>query len=170
VTRIGLETERLRLRELTAEDAPFMLALLNDPDFIRYIADRGVRTEEQAREYIAKGPAASYAANGFGLLRVGLKGDETPIGVCGLIKREGLDDPDVGYAFLPAYRAQGYAHEAARAVLAHGREALGLKRIVAIVSSDNERSIRLLEKLGMRFERMVTLPGDDEEIKLYALA
>jgi RimJ/RimL family protein N-acetyltransferase len=165
-----LETERLRLRELTAEDAPFILELLNDPDFIRYIADRGVRTEAQAREYIAKGPAASYAANGFGLLLVQLKHEGTPIGVCGLIRREGLEDVDVGFAFLPAYRVKGYAHEAARAVLAHGREALGLGRIVAIVSPDNERSIRLLEKLGMRFEQMVTLPGDDEEIRLYALA
>jgi RimJ/RimL family protein N-acetyltransferase len=165
-----LETERLRLRELAAEDAPFILDVLNDPDFIRYIADRGVRTEEQAREYIANGPAASYAANGFGLWRVALKADDAPIGICGLIRREGLDDVDVGFAFLPPYRAHGYAHEAARAVLAHGREALGLKRIVAIVSPENERSIRLLEKLGMRFERMVTLPGDDEEIRLYALA
>jgi RimJ/RimL family protein N-acetyltransferase len=165
-----LETERLRLRELAAADGPFILELLNDPDFIRYVADRRVRTEEQARAYIANGPAASYAANGFGLWRVALKTGDTPIGVCGLIRREGLDDVDVGFAFLPPYRAKGYAYEAARAALAHGREALGLKRIVAIVSPDNERSIRLLEKLGMRFERMVTLPGDDEEIRLYALA
>jgi RimJ/RimL family protein N-acetyltransferase len=165
-----LETERLALRELTAGDAEFVLELLNDPAFIRYIADRGVRTLEQAREYILDGPVASYARNGFGLWLAVLKAGGTPAGICGLLRREGLQDVDVGYAFLPRYRGQGYAFEAAAAVLDYGRQALGLRRIVAIVSPDNARSIRLLEKLGLQFERMVRLPGDDEEIKLFAFA
>lgn len=162
-----LETERLVLRQLTEADAAFMLALLNDPAFVRFIGDRGVRTLDEARGYFAGGALASYARNGFGLYLVERKPEGTPVGICGLVRRDGLGDVDLGYAFLPAFRGQGYAFEAAAAVLAHGRQALGLPRIVAIVSPDNERSIRLLERLGMRFERMVRLPGDSEEIKLF---
>jgi RimJ/RimL family protein N-acetyltransferase len=163
-----LETARLVLRHLTAEDAAFMLRLLNEPSWIRFIGDRGVRTLEGAREYIAKGPVASYERHGFGLFLVELKGEGTAAGICGLIKRDALEDVDIGFAFLPEFWGRGYAHEAAAAMMEHAQRVLGFKRVAAIVASDNESSIRLLEKLGMSFERMIRLPGDDEEIKLFA--
>lgn len=163
-----LETDRLSLRRLTLDDAAFILELLNDPDWLRFIGDRHVHSLDEARAYLQNGPLAMYDRSGFGLYAVTLKGHESPIGMCGLIKREGLDDVDLGFAFLPPYRAQGYAYEAAAAMLAYGRREFGLKRIVAITSLDNEKSIRLLERLGFVFEKTTRLPGDDEELKLFA--
>ncbi len=163
-----IETERLALRRLTPDDAPFVLGLLNEPSFIRFIADRGVRTLEAAREYILSGPVASYARHGFGLYLTVLKATGEPLGLCGLVRRDGLDDVDLGYAFLPAYWGKGYASEAAAAVRDYARRVLGLARLVAIVSVDNDRSIKLLERLGFQYERLIRLPGDDEDIKLFA--
>ena len=163
-----LETARLRLRELTTSDAEFMLALLNDPDFIRHVGDRGVRTLAAAREYIVKGPMQSYAHNGFGLYMVELSGTGEKLGICGLVKREGLADIDIGFGFLPQYRSNGYAIEAATAVMAQARDALRLERFVAITSQENERSANVLLKLGLKFERMITFPGEQKEIRLYA--
>lgn len=164
-----LETERLILRRMTRDDAPFVLELLNDPGWLRYIGDRGVRTLDDARAYIEKGPVAMVARHGFGLDVVERREGGVPLGICGLIRRETLPDVDLGFAFLPAHRGRGYAVEAARAVLRHGRETLGLQRIVAIATPDNYDSIRLLEKLGLRYERRVTLAGDDEVLSLYAI-
>jgi RimJ/RimL family protein N-acetyltransferase len=163
-----LETERLVLCQLTVDDAPFILGLLNEPSFIRFIADRGVRTLAAAREYIQNGPMASYARHGFGLYLTALKETGEPLGMCGLVRRDGLDDVDLGYAFLPAHWGHGYAFEAAAAVLDYACRVVGLRRLVAIVSVDNDRSIKLLDRLGFQFERMIRLPGDDEEIKLFA--
>lgn len=160
-------TDRLALRPLTAGDAEFILALLNDPAWLEFIGDRGVRTVEDARGYLEKGPIAMHARHGFGLYRVERKADGTPIGMCGLIRREGLDDVDLGFAFLPEFRSQGYALESARATMALARSAFGLKRVVAVTSVANRDSIRLLEKIGFRFERMVRLPKDEEEIMLF---
>ncbi|GHO49420.1 GNAT family N-acetyltransferase [Ktedonospora formicarum] len=162
-----LETDRLILRHLTTEDAAFILALVNDPAWLRYIGDNGVRTLEDARSYIVRGPIAMYAREGFGLYLTALKEDRTPIGLCGLIKRDALEDVDIGFAFLPQFRTQGYGYEAASAVLTHGRQVLGLQRIVAITSLDNERSAQLLEKLGLHFERRITLHNDPEELRLF---
>jgi RimJ/RimL family protein N-acetyltransferase len=162
-----LETERLTLRELTQHDAGFIVAQLNDPDFIRNVADRGVRTIEAARTYIEDGPVASYRHHGFGLLLVELKGSRAPIGICGLIKREALDDVDIGFAFLPPYRSQGFALEAATATLNLARE-LGLSRIVAIVAPGNTDSIKLLGKLGFRRERQIRFGDAAEELELFA--
>ena len=162
------ETARLAIRRLAMEDAEFILDLLNQPSFLKYIGDKGVRTLEDARAYLANGPRHSYERFGFGLYRVSLKADDTAIGICGLVKREALDDVDVGFAFLPDFWSKGYAFEAASAVLAHARRDLGLGRLVAIVSPDNDPSIRLLERLGLRFERMVRLSDDAPEIKLFA--
>jgi RimJ/RimL family protein N-acetyltransferase len=164
-----LETRRLVLRRLSTDDAPFLLELLNDPSFLRYIGDKGVRTEEDARRYVETGPLASYARFGFGLWRVELKRGGEPIGMCGLLKRDGLPDVDVGFAFLPRFWRQGFALESASAVLAFGREAFSLKRIVAITAPDNEASIRLLEKIGFRFERMARVPADGPEVRLYGI-
>lgn len=162
-----IETERLTLRRLSTEDADFILSLLNDPAFLRFIGDKGVRTLEEARKYIANGPVEMYARLGFGLYLVELKDDGTPIGLCGLIKRDGLDDVDIGFAFLPEFRAKGYAYEAAAATMDYGKDVLGLARIVAITSPDNAASGRLLEKLGLRFERMIRLREGDGELRLF---
>jgi len=163
-----IETDRLVLRQLTVEDAPFILELLTDPDWLRFIGDKGVRSLEGARNYIVTGPIESYARHGFGLFRTELKADGTPIGLCGLVKREVLEDVDVGYAFLPQFRGRGYAYESAAAVLRFARDRVGLVRIAAITNPDNERSIRVLEKLGLVFERMVRLSEGAPEIRFYA--
>ncbi len=141
------ETDRMFLRRLTVDDAEFVLALLTDPAWLRFIGDKGARTLEDARAYINNGPMAMYERLGFGLFVTERKSDGVPMGMCGLIKRDGLDDVDIGFAFLPAYRGRGYAFEAAAAVMDYGRNIVGLTRIVAITSPDNESSARLLEKL-----------------------
>ncbi|CAG0935285.1 diamine N-acetyltransferase [Thermoflexales bacterium] len=164
-----LETDRLILRKLSVDDAAFILKLVNDPLWLRFIGDRGVHTLAAARDYISQGPVAMYARLGFGLYLVERKRDGLPLGICGLIKRDALEDVDLGFAFLPEYRAQGYAYESAAVVLAYGQSVLGLKRIVAITSPDNDRSANLLEKLGFTFEKMFQLPDDDEEVKLFAI-
>lgn len=164
------ETERLTLRRLTVDDAEFVLALLTDPAWLRFIGDKGVRTLEDARSYIENGPVAMYERFGFGLYVTERKTDGVPMGMCGLIKRDGLDDVDIGFAFLPAYWGRGYAFEAATAVLDYGRTVIGLARIVAITSPDNESSARLLEKLGLRFDRMIRLSPDAKEDRLFVPA
>ena len=163
-----LETERLSLQHLTAGDAEFLIELLNDHSFIRNIGDRGVRTVQDAHAYVQNGPAASYAKHGFGLDLVILKDTGEPIGICGLIKRPTLDDVDIGYAFLPRYWSKGYAVEAASAVKQYAQAVIGLKRLVAIVDTLNLGSIRVLEKIGFTFEKMVKLSADDIELKLFA--
>ncbi len=163
-----LATERLTLRQMTVDDAEFVLELLNDPAFIRFIGDRSVRTVDDARQYILNGPISSYDRYGFGLWIVELKAAGESIGMCGLLKRETLDDVDIGFALLPRYRMNGYAAEAASAVLQYGTKVLGLNRIVAIANPDNSASLRLLENLGLRFERFVRLSNDEPEIKLLA--
>jgi ribosomal-protein-alanine N-acetyltransferase len=161
------DTDRLRLRLLTPEDAPFILELLNEPAFIQNIADKGVRTLDAARGYILDGPMASYARHGFGLFAVERKESDCPIGICGLIKREGLDDVDIGFAFLERHWSKGYAVEAAAATLAYGLRDLGLPRIVAITAPDNQGSIQVLERIGMRFEGMLDLPKYGGENRLF---
>lgn len=166
---IVLKTERLELRELALEDDEFILGLLNEPAFLRFIGDKGVRTPADAREYIAKGPMESYRRNGFGLYLTSLTGGE-PIGICGLVKREGLADVDIGFAFLSRHWSKGYAAESAAAVLAHATAQLKLRRIVAITLPENRGSISVLEKIGLRFERMIKLAEDSKELKLYGPA
>lgn len=162
-----LETERLVLRRITADDAEFIIELLNQPSFLRYIGDKGVRNREDAVRYIQTGPQTSYERFGFGLYLVELKENGVPIGICGLLKRDTLPDVDVGFAFLPDFWSQGYAFESAAAVITYGREALKLRRIVAITSLDNDASIRLLEKIGLRFEGLIKLASDQSEVRLF---
>ncbi|TNI87915.1 GNAT family N-acetyltransferase [Aeromonas sobria] len=161
-----IASSRLILRELIVTDAPFILELLNDGDFYRYIGDRGIRTLEQAQEYIQQGPAVSYARYGHGLYLVERKEDGACLGICGLIKRDTLEQVDIGYAFLPQYRGQGYAIEAAQAALADGKSRLGIGQVVAIVTPGNERSIGLLAKLGLVRSRLVKLGEDSDECLL----
>ena len=160
-------TTRLQLRELDEGDAGFMVALLNQPDFLRFIGDRGVRDEAQARDYLRDGPVASYARHGMGMYAVQPREGGAPVGLCGLVVREGLPDPDIGFALLPGYYRQGLAFEAASAVLDHARTTLALPRVLAIVSPGNARSIALLRRLGLRDAGTVTLPGKDEELLLF---
>ena len=164
---VVLETARLVLRQFSTEDAEFILELLNEPSFIRNIGDRGVRTIEAANSYIQNGPVVSYAKNGFGLYLVKLKETNESIGMCGLIKRDILQDVDIGYAFLPRFWSKGYAVEAAQAVKEYAKQVIGLKRLVAIVDPENEGSIHVLEKIGLKFEEMVRLSEDDIELKLF---
>ena len=162
-----LETARLRLRHLSGTDAPFMLELLNDPDFIRNIADRGVRTEDEARRYILEGLAASYEQHGFGLYLVEAKQLEARVGICGLLRRDCHPDVEIGFAFLPAARGQRFASEAGKAVLDLGVRGLQLERIVALTAPDNFASMRVLEKLGFHFDRMVSWMNPERGSRLF---
>ena len=198
-----IETERLILREVVETDDEFMLDLLNQPSFIKYIGDRNVRDLEQSREFIESRYRKSYAENGFGLYLVELKDefrtladapvsafdDETPadksvseseiqnpksviqnqsIGICGFVKRDDLPDADIGFAFLPQFEKKGFAFESAKAVMKFGREKLNLRRVLAITTQNNESSIKLLEKLGFKFERLVKMPHDADELNLFS--
>ena len=155
-----LETGRLVLRWLSADDHEFIQRLLNEPSFIQNIGDRGVRNDDDARAYIQNGPIASYKQFGFGLYLVQLKNSHTPIGICGLLKRDSFDFPDLGYALLPEYWSRGYALEAASSVLNFARNDLALQRVLAIVNPDNFASIRLLENCGFHFQETVRLAGE----------
>jgi RimJ/RimL family protein N-acetyltransferase len=162
-----LETDRLTLHRFSTGDAPFIVELLNEPSFVRHIGDKGVRTEADACRYLEAGPIASYERQGFGLCRVDLKEEGRPIGMCGLLKRDWLDDPDIGFAFLPRFWRRGFALEAAAGILAQARDTLGLTRVVAITSPDNEASMALLARLGFRFERVTRASEKEAEVRLF---
>lgn len=164
-----LETNRLTLHQVITGDAEFILTLLNDPSYIQNIGDRGVRTLDNARDFIQRKMVASYMEHGFGLYVVRLKDEKTPIGICGLIKRDMLDDVDIGYAFLPRYWSKGYAIESALAVKEFAVNKIGLTRLVGITDPENLGSIRVLVKLGMKFEKMIKLSTDDIDLGLYSI-
>jgi RimJ/RimL family protein N-acetyltransferase len=164
-----VETGRLRLRRLVDDDATFILRLLNEPSWLQYIGDRGVRTLDDARDYIRNGPQRMYASSGFGLFVIE-PGSEpiVPMGLCGLLRRPNLPDVDIGFALLPEFWGQGFAHEAAEATLRYGRDVHGLDRVAAITLPTNASSRRLLEKLGLSCEGTVRLVPDGEELLYYA--
>jgi [ribosomal protein S5]-alanine N-acetyltransferase len=166
---IVAETPRLRLRRVLSSDAPFIIDLLNDPDFIRNVGDRGVRNIADAQRYIEIGPLASYARFGFGLYLVELKDTATAIGLCGLLHRDTHPDVEIGFALLPRYRRKGYTLEAARAAVQLGLQSLQLTRIVAITAHDNVPSMRILEALGLKFAGLVRFAEDGRESRLYVL-
>ncbi len=159
------ETERLTLRWFDIKDAPFILELVNDPAWIQFIGDKGVKNLEDAKNYILNGPVDMYNKTGFGLYLVERKEDLTPLGMCGLIKRDSLEDVDIGFAFLEKFRSKGYGYESAAAVMEYGVQKLGMKRIVAITSIDNTVSGNLLEKVGLRFEKIIS--DSEEDLKLF---
>lgn len=163
---VVLETPRLVLRRFTPADARLMLEVLIDPDFVRFVGDRGVRTVDEASSYLERGTLPSYQQFGFGMYVVMTRNAETA-GICGLVKRDALEDVDIGFAFLPSFRARGYATESAAAVMEHARS-LGLRRLAAIVHPANAGSIRVLEKLGMVFKRPIRLSPEDHEIRFFA--
>ena len=162
-----IETERLVLRRQSDGDAPFILRLMNDPDWLQHIGDRGVRTTDEARDYIRDGAVAMYERHGFGLFLVETKEGRTPVGICGLIRRDLLADADIGFALAPEHRGVGYAREAATATVTYARSNVGLDRLVAIVSPGNAASIRLLEELGFSYDRAFDYPGGDV-VHIYA--
>lgn len=160
---IILETERLALREVTADDAAFVLDLLNSPGFLENIGDRGVRSLDEARAYIAERVLGSYREHGFGMWLTQQKADARPIGLAGLVRREGLEMPDVGYAFIADAWGRGYAQEAAAAVLAHAQGPMGIPKLAAITTPENFASMAVLRKIGFTFQGMITLPGAERE-------
>ena len=164
-----LETNRLILRKAFSEDSTFFLALLNEPSFIQNIGDRGVRTLDDASIYIQERLIASYEKHGFGMYVVLLKKTDEPVGVCGLVKRQGLEDVDIGYAFLPKYWSMGYATESAFAIIDYAKNTIGLKRLVGITDPKNSGSAKVLEKIGLKFEKMVRLPDDTSDLSLYTV-
>lgn len=163
-----IETDRLILRWLSTDDAGFILELVNDPAWLKFIGNKDVKTIEDARSNISNKYVEMYDRLGFGLYLTELKDERVPIGICGLIKRDALEDVDLGFAFLPGFRGKGYAYEAAAAAIEYGKNVLGLNRIAAITVQGNDASIKLLEKLGFQFEKMVELSKDAEGLMLFA--
>ena len=162
------ETERLLLRQFTLDDSPFILKLLNTDTWLRFIGDRKIKSLEDAKQYLINGPIKSYQTNGYGLSLVALKDSGEPIGMCGILKRDTLNAPDIGYALLPEYEGQGYAYEIAKATLTYALQTLCMPQILAITKGDNDRSVKLLHKLGFKFEKMLKLNPDDQELMLFA--
>lgn len=163
-----LETERLILRQFTINDTKFIIELVNSPGWIENIGDRNIKTEEQAREYLRNGPLRSYEVNGFGLSLVEIKNDRTPIGMCGILKRDNLENPDIGFAFLPAFTGKGFAYEIANATMTFAISTLKLPAIFAITIPANKRSIKLLEKIGLRFSKTLDFANDNQELMLFS--
>lgn len=168
--RLNIETERVRIRALTIIDAGFMMQLMNTATWIKNIGNRNINNKTAASNYIANNIINSYHVNGFGLFLVAQKKDNLPIGICGIVKREGLALPDLGFAFLPQYEGKGFATEAGKAVVKYASESLQIAELAGITKPDNLASIRVLEKVGMEFKQMIQLPQDANEFSLYAMA
>lgn len=162
-----LETERLILREFTLEDTDFIIELLNSSGWIRFIGDRNIHTQEAAGNYLINGPLKSYRINGFGLYGVELRHSHEPVGMCGLILRDYLETIDIGFAFLDSCTGKGYGTEIASATLSYAQNQLKFDKVLAITTEDNQASIRLLEKLGMQFDKVIRVPNDPEPLRLY---
>ena len=163
-----VDTERLSLRPFKLEDAPFIVELVNSPGWLEFIGDKKISTEQDAILYLQNGPLKSYSINGFGLWLVELKPTSIPIGMCGLLQRDYLSSPDIGFAFLPAYTEKGYAFEIAKATQEYAFTSLGIHTLQAITLPHNERSIKLLERIGLKFEKLIQAPGNPAELRLYS--
>jgi len=162
-----LQTDRLNLRWLEPADADFILRLTNEPSWLQYIGDKGIRSLEDAEKYILNGPRAMYHDLGFGLWLVALRENAESIGICGLIKRDTLEDVDIGFALLPEYWNKGYAFEAAAGTMQYARDSLKISRVAAITSLDNESSGKLLVKLGFQFEKLIQPEPEEEKLKFF---
>jgi RimJ/RimL family protein N-acetyltransferase len=162
-----LETPRLTLRRFSLTDGEFIVRLVNSPGWLEYIGDRNIRSNEAAAEYLQTGPLKSYADHGFGLSLVELKESKEPIGMCGILKRDSLDFPDIGFAFIPEFMGKGYAYEIAQATMQHAKNDLNLQTVLAVTVPNNKSSIKLLEKIGMRFIEMVKFPNQEAELMLF---
>lgn len=162
-----LETDRLWLREFVPDDAEDFFALNSDPEVMRYTGDTGLTSVEQARVGLCERPIANYQKYGFGRMAVILKGSGKLIGFAGLKYLDDLREVDLGYRLMAAYWGQGLATEASRACVSHGFQALGLKRIIGLVEPEHVRSVRVLEKCGLAFERMIDYRG--QPVAQYAI-
>ena len=162
-----IETDRLKIKKLTVEDSKFIFELLNDPEWIKYIGNRNINNDKDAQNYISNRLLKSYEQYAFGLYLVKENNSNASIGLCGLIKRDYLEHVDLGFAFLPNYRKNGYAYESASAVIKYAKETFGLDTLFAITSLDNTRSVNLLEKLGFKFINKITAPEEKEELNLF---
>ncbi|HLC83766.1 MAG TPA: GNAT family N-acetyltransferase [Bacteroidia bacterium] len=162
-----ISTSRLELLEICETDAPFILELFNTPSWLKYIGDRNLRTEEDAKSYIINRLIPGYKLWGFGFYLTRLKENNVPIGICGIVKRDFLEHVDIGFAFLPQYEGKGFGYESASAVMHYAQTTLGIKAIAGITNSNNKSSIALLEKLGLKFSKMILLPSETEEIMLF---
>ncbi|MCB0349374.1 MAG: GNAT family N-acetyltransferase [Bdellovibrionales bacterium] len=170
MTEIILETKRLRLLPLVESDAEFIVELLNSDGFLKNIGDRKVRSLEDAKNYITKGPRLSYSSNGYGLYRVDIKETQEKIGICGLVKRDVFDHADIGFAFLPRYFRKGYALESAKGVLDYAKNTLKMPKVLGITKYHNQASIGVLEKLGLSYEGPFRLTPEEEEGKLFSIS
>jgi [ribosomal protein S5]-alanine N-acetyltransferase len=164
-----LQTPRLALRHLEHADAPFVLELYNEPGWLRYIGDRGIRTLEDAQRHIAEGPAKMYVELGYGLYLVESRASGERLGICGILKRDTLPDVDLGFAFVERFCGRGYAYESAQAVISHASRHLGIRRIAAIASPDNHASERLLRKLGFALQPQLYRAKSGQDLSLYLL-
>ena len=164
-----IETERLRLREFDSTDGELIFELLNSPGWLKYIGSRSIATIEDAVNYIETKLQKGYRESGFGFYLVELKATGVKTGMCGLVKREGLDDVDIGFALLPQYENKGYAYESSMAVIQYAKNKLKINKLAAITMPSNLTSVKLLEKLGMKFDKKISLPGDPEELFLYKM-
>jgi RimJ/RimL family protein N-acetyltransferase len=167
MTKNILQTERLTLREITSDDAEFMFKLMNDPSWLRFIGDRNITSIKASEDYISNKLRLSYTTFGFGFYLTSLKENDTPIGICGLVKRPYMEHVDVGFAFMPEYRSKGFGYESTAAILEYAKDVLGINYIVAITDLDNVHSIKLLEKLGLEFEKIIKLDGNEKECRLF---
>lgn len=165
---IIFETTRLTIRRFAETDAPFIFELMNSPGWLQFIGNRNIQTEEDACLYITEKLVANYAKQGFGFYAVIEKISQNALGMVGIIKRDGLADVDIGFAFLPQFEGQGYGFESASALLDYARKELKIDKMVAITNPDNLKSQKLLRKIGLEFERMVLLPDEKEEIMLFS--
>lgn len=163
-----LQTERLSLREFNEADAAFIVELVNTDGWIKNVGDKNIKTEERAKDYLLDGPIKSYAKNGYGLCLVELRNEKIPIGMCGIINRETLDNPDIGFAFLPNFTRKGYGFEIAEATLDHAKNNLKIDRVLAITIVQNAASIKLLEKLGFSYYKPITIQHDGAELMLFS--
>ncbi|TQV74743.1 GNAT family N-acetyltransferase [Aliikangiella marina] len=162
-----IETDRLILRDFTLDDAAFVLNLVNEPSWLENIGDKNVHNLQDAEDYILNGPMKSYQENGYGLYMAELKLKSVPVGMCGLVKRDFFVEPDVGFAFLPEYWGLGFASESAKAVLEFARDELSIDRVLGITNIDNRGSMRVLEKIGLKYDKIVDLPGYQEQSRLF---
>lgn len=164
-----METERLRLREFDSTDGELIFALLNSPGWLKYIGSRSISTIDDAVNYIDTKLRKSYRESGFGFYLVELKASGEKAGMCGLVKRDGLDDVDIGFALLPEFENKGYAYESSQCVINYAVKKLNINKLAAITLPNNLPSIKLLEKLGMKFDKKINIPGDPEELLLYTM-
>ncbi|WP_242083110.1 GNAT family N-acetyltransferase [Aestuariivivens sediminis] len=168
---IIVKTKRLHISKIVLKDAAFFLQLMNTPGFLKYIGDRNIKTIADAKAYLKSGLLKSYKVHGFGYYKLTLKEEpDRPIGIVGILKRDVLEHPDVGFALLPEYERLGYSYEASIEILKLAKDRFNLKKITAITNPDNDKSIKLLEKLGLKLEQRTDPFNEGKDLLLFGKA